>query len=151
MEENILKTSKDVFSLAIANKEFLIHHTIRRKGSEWGFIIKNLKRYKNTKTELDMINLELEQMEEKETLLRKTKENLNEYANHLSTIIHKMDKELRELDGIEYSLYYEIVVQGTNVTRAVDKVALKYDKDVSTIWKNYYPKVKEILQEFEQK
>lgn len=98
-----------------------------------------------------MVNLELEQVEEKENLLRKTKENLNEYADHLSNIIHKMDKELRELDGIEYSLYYEIVVQGTNVTRAVDKVALKYDKDVSTIWKNYYPKVKEILQEFEQK
>lgn len=62
-----------------------------------------------------------------------------------------MDNDLRELIGIENMLYYEIMVKGLNVTKAVDKVSFKYNKDVSTIWKNYYPKVKDKIEKLKNK
>ena len=40
-------------------------------------------------------------------------------------------------------------MRGTNITRAVDKVSITYDVDVSTIWKNYYPKIKEDIKNLE--
>ena len=59
--------------------------------------------------------------------------------------IYSIENNLKNLTGIEYKLYYEIAVKGTNITKAVEKVAFDEEKDVSTIWKNYYPKVKKIL------
>ncbi len=58
-----------------------------------------------------------------------------------------MDSHFKELFGIENKLYYEILVKGLNVTKAVDKVSKDYDKEVSTIWKNYYPEVKKKIDE----
>lgn len=40
-------------------------------------------------------------------------------------------------------IYYEVVVNGLSVTKAIDRVSYKVDKDSSTLWKNYYPKVKQ--------
>lgn len=34
-----------------------------------------------------------------------------------------------------------------NVSKAIEKIAEQEDKDVSTIWKNYYPKVKDKINE----
>ena len=51
--------------------------------------------------------------------------------------------------GIEKELFYEVIVKGTNITRAIDKVSITYDVDVSTIWKNYYPKIKEDIKNLE--
>ena len=53
-----------------------------------------------------------------------------------------MEKNLSEMSGIEYDLYYEIVVNGTTISKAIDKIAEKYDKDSQTIWKNHYRKIK---------
>ena len=53
-----------------------------------------------------------------------------------------MENDLQNLSGIENKLYYEIVINGTNVTKAIDKVATNEFIDTSTLWKNYYPKVK---------
>ena len=57
--------------------------------------------------------------------------------------------KLKELKGIEKELFNEVIVKGTNITRAVDKVAITYDVDVSTIWKNYYSKIKEDIKNLE--
>ena len=43
--------------------------------------------------------------------------------------------------------YYQIIVLGKNVTAAVDYVSFQCDKDVSTIWKSYYPNVKKKIKE----
>ena len=42
-----------------------------------------------------------------------------ENINKLEKTINDMDSTLARLTGIEYALYYEIVVKGVNVTRAV--------------------------------
>lgn len=98
--------------------------------------------YNNLKLEKKILNSRLENIKKEEVALTKIikdKEvNIKLIANHL-----------KELKGIENELYYQIVVLGKNVTKAVDKVAFSVDKDVSTIWKNYYPKVKKKLKELD--
>lgn len=65
------------------------------------------------------------------TYQEKNIENLKNYLNVMS-------ENLSKLDGIKYRLYYEIVVNGMNISKAVEKVAnTNSDVDVRTIWRNY--------------
>ena len=112
-----------------------------------GKILKNIKGYVNIKTELDLVKLNINALDMKEKDLKKYKESLFNLEKDLSDILNKMEEKLKELKGIEKELLYEIIVKGTNVTRAVDKIAFTYDMDSSSIWKNYYPNVKKSLEE----
>ncbi|MCM1053525.1 MAG: hypothetical protein NC483_06095 [Ruminococcus sp.] len=105
--------------------------------------------YNNTKTELELVNINIEAINEKEELLKSLKKDFLKSKEGLQEQLLKMESKLKELKGIEESLMYEILVKGVNVTKAVDTVAFKYDMDPSNIWKNYYPKVKEKLKEIE--
>lgn len=60
----------------------------------------------------------------------------------LQSYINSMNDSLSKMKGIEYQLYYEIVVKGVNVTKAVENIADKNNKDTSVIWKKYYKKIK---------
>ena len=111
-----------------------------------GKILKNIKGYVNIKTELDLVKLNINALDMKEKDLKKYKESLFNLEKDLSDILNKMEEKLKELKGIEKELLYEIIVKGTNVTRAVDKIAFTYDMDSSSIWKNYYPNVKKSLE-----
>lgn len=112
-----------------------------------GKILKNIKGYVNIKTELDLVKLNIDALDKKENDLKKYKESLFILEKDLTDILNKMEEKLKELKGIEKELLYEIIVKGTNVTRAVDKIAFTYDMDSSSIWKNYYPNVKKSLEE----
>lgn len=68
-----------------------------------------------------------------------------ENISKLEKTINDMDSTLAKLTGIEYALYYEIVVKGVNVTRAVSNVAEEYEKDNQTIWKHHYKKIKKYV------
>ncbi len=109
--------------------------------------MKAIKGYVNTKTDLEIIRLNIEAISLKEEYLKKEKQDLEKLAQKLNKNLTNLEAKLKELKGVEKELLYEIVVKGKNVTRAVDVVAFSYDMDVSTIWKNYYPKVKEYLKE----
>ena len=61
----------------------------------------------------------------------------------LKRYISDMNETLSKMTGIEYALYYEIVVKGINPSRAVSNVAERYNKDDQTIWKYHYKKIKE--------
>ena len=63
-------------------------------------------------------------------------------VDRLNAYIVEMTDALSRMIGIEYELYYEIVVNHKRITRAVEYIAEKYDKDTQTIWKYYYPKIK---------
>lgn len=109
--------------------------------------MKTIKGYINIKEELEIIKLNLNALNLKEEYLKKEESELKKLASALEITLINIETKLKELKGIEKELLYEIVVKGKNVTRAVDVVAFAYDMDVSNIWKNYYPKVKKILQE----
>ncbi len=93
----------------------------------------------------------MDTIEKTELFLKDEKDNLTKLVSAIEDDIKKMDNHLKELSGIENRLYYQIIVKGLNITKAVDKVSFEYDKDVSTIWKNYYPKVKSKIEELENK
>lgn len=65
-----------------------------------------------------------------------------EIVDKLARYINDMSESLGRMNGIEYSLYFEIVVKGVRVSRAVSNVAERYNKDDRTVWKYYYPKIK---------
>lgn len=60
----------------------------------------------------------------------------------LQGYLNDMTVTLSKMNGLEYKLYYEIVVVGTNISKAVEKIAEVSNKDIGTIWKNYYSKIK---------
>lgn len=95
------------------------------------------------KTTLKIINLKIEELNENEKNQILEKERLIKIKKSYQEKIQKIEHMLKQLKGVEYSLYYEIIVNGLTINKAVDKVALKYDLSSSTIWKNYYPNIKE--------
>lgn len=62
--------------------------------------------------------------------------------NQLEGYITKMSNSLSKMSGIEYKLYYEIVYNGTSISKAVEQIASENNKKIDTIWKNYYRKIK---------
>lgn len=64
-------------------------------------------------------------------------------VGRLTYWINGMKKAFNTLTGIENDLFRMIVINGYNKTKAVNKVAEKYGKEPRTIWKFYYPKIKE--------
>lgn len=111
--------------------------------------MKNLKGYVNIKTDLDLIKLNIKRIESKEKTLSSEKNIYLDLENKYNILLDKMNEKLKSCVGIDRELLYEIIIRGTNVTKAVDKIAFHYDMDSSTIWKNYYPKVKEKLNELD--
>lgn len=109
--------------------------------------MKEFECYHNSIIELDILNERLDIIKkEKESLLKEEriiKETIDLYVNEINSI----KKNMSNLKGIEYELYTEIVINGLNASKAVEKVAEKNEKDVSTIWKNYYPNVKKIIKQ----
>lgn len=92
--------------------------------------------YINTKNEIAILKERQKQITEE----------LNYIENVLPTKIESLkiiDTNLKKLQGIENKLYYHMIVTGLSPTKAVQKISFDFDKDESTIWKNYYPKVKE--------
>ena len=63
-------------------------------------------------------------------------------VDNLTRYIKEMDETLSKMTGIEYSLYYEIVVKGVGISRAVSNIAEQYNKENDTIWKYHYGKIK---------
>lgn len=63
-------------------------------------------------------------------------------VDRLQGYLNNMTDTLAKMTGLEYKLYYEIVVKGVNISKAVDNIAEFSGKDTRTIWKNYYNKIK---------
>lgn len=107
-----------------------------------GIIINIFDNYQNTKHELGIFEKRLNLILKYEERFKEEKIKLNEMIALQKKILFQMEKDLKELDGIENKLYSEIVINGMRVSKAIDKIAMEEEKDVSTLWKNYYPKVK---------
>ena len=69
---------------------------------------------------------------------------LTNEINGLKTSLEKMEKALREMEGIEYQLFYIIKVEGKKPKKAVYTVSENSGMSLATIWR-YYRKMKESL------
>lgn len=85
-------------------------------------------------------------MDELEKDQLKEKEQLKKLYDTYQKKVQKMEGIMKELTGIEYSLYYEIAVKGSRVNQAVNTVSSDYNISPSTVWKTYYPKIKSKLE-----
>lgn len=63
-------------------------------------------------------------------------------VNKLNGYIDTMSETLSKMTGIEYELYYAIVVKGVRISRAVSGIAEQYGIDNRNIWKYHYSKIK---------
>ena len=66
-------------------------------------------------------------------------------VDKLTYYVNVMSETLGKMTGIEYNLYYEIVVRGVRPSRAVSNIAEQYNLDDSAIWKYHYSKIKKDL------
>lgn len=106
--------------------------------------------YEKTLTENKQCKQRIKLLEKYQADINIEINNLIEIVDTQNKIIIQIKKDLSELKGIEYNLYSKIVVEGLNVSKAIEKVSLEEEKDISTIWKNYYPKIKKRLQLIEK-
>lgn len=73
---------------------------------------------------------------------------INEQIKNIDKLrfyLSHMKESINKLKGIEADLYKQIVIEGNGITRAVDYIASKYNKDVSTIWRIYNKNVKMLV------
>ena len=63
-------------------------------------------------------------------------------VEQLQQYLSIMEDTLSKMKGIEYALYYEIVVKGMRISRAVSAIAERFNKDDRTIWQYHYSKIK---------
>lgn len=105
-------------------------------------IMQALNNYSNTVYELNVLKRRLNLILNYENEIALEKNRLINLINNEQKVIKQMENDLQKLNGIENKLYYEIVINGNNVTKAIEKVASNEFIDISTLWKNYYPKVK---------
>lgn len=99
----------------------------------------------NTKESLKLIQLRKKTIERSGEALQAEKMQLEKLEAELVNDMTEMEHSLKRLNGLEYKIYYEIVVNGLNINKAINKVSLYQDVSESTLWKNYYPMVKEHL------
>lgn len=66
-------------------------------------------------------------------------------VHKLEYYIRLMDNTIKELRGMEAELYRYIVIDGVNISKAVEKVSEKNNKSLSTVWTIYHEYIKENL------
>nr|DAY06931.1 MAG TPA: hypothetical protein [Caudoviricetes sp.] len=109
--------------------------------------MKQLKNYNDLKLELEMAKERKNIISIYIKKLMYEEEQINNIIKEQNNTLNKIENNLLNLTGIEYKLFSEIVINKMNVSKAIEKIAEQEDKDVSTIWKNYYPKVKDKINE----
>lgn len=107
----------------------------------------DLNYYRDIKYEINILENRLELISKYEQKLLNEKEMINATLCLQKKILNQIEVNLKKLSGIESKLFAEIVINGTNVTKAIEKIAVEESKDISTLWKNYYPNVKEKINE----
>lgn len=109
--------------------------------------MKSLDSYNNTKYELCIMEKRLKLISNYGKKIDIEKKILNDTIMVQKEILCQMEQVLKKLNGVENKLYNEIVINGMKVSKAIEKIALEEEKDVSTLWKNYYPNVKKKIDE----
>ena len=103
----------------------------------------------NTSNEYDdkytryMIELEKTNIDEK-IEIQKNK------VNKLKYYLNCMEYHISKLKGIEYQIFYEVIYNNKNISKAIEYVAEINDKEPQTIWKLYYVKIKNELTKFKK-
>lgn len=130
---NLLMDKKE----ALYCKYFSITPTLKDMVVEGG--VKNNDKMADYVHELNKINPNTGKSLEQE---------INEQLNAVQKLeyyLKRMESTLKSLTGMEADLYKEIVINGTRISKAVEKIASDYNKDVSTIWRLYHRHVKEYV------
>lgn len=70
-------------------------------------------------------------------------------VSKLKYYLNIMKHNLKTMKSIEYKLYYAIVVEARGITGGIDQVSFEANKDVSTIWRVYYPKIEKEIKKLE--
>lgn len=109
----------------------------------------DLNYYKDIKYEINILENRLDLLMKYENSILKEKEVLEETLCFQKKVLNQIEEIFKHLNGIECKLFTEIVINGTNVTKAIEKIAFQESKDVSTLWKNYYPKIKNKISELQ--
>lgn len=99
--------------------------------------------YHNTILELDCLKKRLNLILIYQKQYKEEEKQLREVITFQEKILLQIEHNVNELKGIQNKLFREIVINGTKVSSAIEKIASEENKDVSTLWKNYYPEVKQ--------
>ncbi len=102
-----------------------------------------LNYYQQMKYEVDILEVRLKMIKQYEQNLEVEKSQIENTIYIQNKLLKKIEMSLNTSQRIEFKLLKEIVMDGLSVTKAIEKVAYEEEKDVSTLWKYYYPKVKE--------
>lgn len=66
-------------------------------------------------------------------------------VDKLTYYVNVMSETLGKMTGIEYNLYYEIVIRGVRPSKAVSDIAERYSLEDRAVWKYHYSKIKKYI------
>ena len=75
-------------------------------------------------------------------------EHIRNEINKLEYYIRIMEYNIAHTSGIENDLFKKIAINGLSPTKAVERVADKYDMHTDSIWKYHYKKIEKELKKF---
>lgn len=103
--------------------------------------------YTNLLQEKEYLEFRIKILEDYERKIEEELVSLKKLLEKNIEITNKITETICGLTGIENNLYKSIVIEGFSATKAVDRASFTFHLDPSTIWKNYYPNVKKLIQE----
>ncbi len=115
----------------------------------WIIAMNWLNYYQQMKYEVDILEVRLKMIKQYEKNLEAERSQIENTIYVQSKLLNKIEMSLNTSQRIEFKLLKEIVMDGSSVTKAIEKVAYEVDKDVSTLWKYYYPRVKSKIAELQ--
>lgn len=111
-----------------------------------------IKCIKNVEKELEVVKSELDRENSKENKNCEYVKQLINSKEELEKYLQKYIKTLSQLDDVEARIYYKIVYEGINPTRAIDIIAeenyLNDKRPTSSghIFRKFYPKIKKEIE-----
>lgn len=115
-------------------------------------ILKKIYNYNELKCSLKIAKLRLELITKLKYKNRDDEKlKLKEKIKYYNNTIQYIDKQIKLLNNIELDLFKTITCENCTITKGIEKIASKYFLDTCTIWKNYYPKIKPLINNLEIK
>jgi hypothetical protein len=150
---------KDIFGVTSKPPKTKLIYKLTKDGKkEEDYVLSDENYYiKGTTIYDDKMAIYMSKLEDKNEITGKS---LNQSITDQTNVVNKlkyylnlMNDTMASLKGIEYKLYYAIIIDENNanktISQIIEELSPVVEKEPTTLWHNYYPNIKNYLEKLE--